>query len=231
MKEITNPAAVEQAIIEGGLSALFPEALRSKLVLCRFDVRENICNQGETPTQLYILIKGKMKCYTTSEQGNTLILSFLTPPEVIGDIEFIQGIPIMNTVEAVTPLEMIRVSYQAMHQFGMNHPPLLQFLLKIIGEKFQRKSSSLSFNLLHTAEARLAWYLLSNGFDEVDGEEAGMQVSSLKDTANLIGTSYRHVNRVLRRFIEDGLVKREKGMLTILDKERLRFIANEDSAD
>ncbi|WP_058304134.1 Crp/Fnr family transcriptional regulator [Gorillibacterium timonense] len=229
MKERSKPSDLEQELAHYKLLPLFPEPLRAHLTFCNFGEGDLICSQGEMPAYLYVLVKGKIKVYTTSEEGNTLILSFLTPIEVIGDIEYIQGIPIMNTVEAVTPVRMIRVPFRSVNEFGRDHAPLLRFLLKIIAEKFQRKSSSLSFNLLHSVEARLASYLLSVCYDKNDVQfEGHVSLASLKDTANLIGTSYRHLNRVLKKLSAEGLIKRDKGFLQILDREGLRLVAGDN---
>lgn len=228
MNEMTNREELMHVLNNHGLTPLFPEPMLSRLTLCNFREGDLICSQGEQPSHLYVLVKGKIKVFTTSEEGNTLILSFLTPLEAIGDIEYIQGIPIMNTVEAVSPVLMIRIPYRYLSQYGQEHAPLLQFLLKVIAEKFQRKSSSLSFNLLHSVEARLAGYLLSISFDKNDEQfEGHLSTASLKDTANLIGTSYRHLNRVLQKLSAQGLIEREKGVISILDRARLHAIAGE----
>jgi hypothetical protein len=41
-----------------------------------------------------------------------LILSFKTPLEVIGDLEYVQGIDFINTVEAVCSVIMIGVDHR-----------------------------------------------------------------------------------------------------------------------
>ncbi|MNI98592.1 DNA-binding transcriptional activator YeiL [compost metagenome] len=45
------------------------------------------------------------------------------------------------------------------------------------------------------------------------------------DAANFIGTSYRHVNRVIRQFCAAGLVERSKGSIVVKDTEGLRALA------
>jgi CRP-like cAMP-binding protein len=71
-----------------------------------------ICSQGEGAQYLYVLVKGKIKIYTSSAEGKTLILSFKTPLEVIGDLEYVQGIDFINTVEAVSSVIMVGVDHR-----------------------------------------------------------------------------------------------------------------------
>ena len=109
------------------------------LSLYSFDQGELICSQGETSQYLYVLVKGKVKIYTSSPEGKTLILSFKKPLEVIGDIEYVRGIEIINTVEAVSPVCMIGIHHRWLKKYGSDHAPLLQFLLDIITKKVSSK--------------------------------------------------------------------------------------------
>lgn len=211
------------------LHLILPESLYPHLTVCEFEQGEPICTQGEVSRYLYILVKGKIKIFNTSTEGRTLVVSFKTPLELIGDVEYVQDIEIINTVEAVSPVVMIRVPYRSLKEHGSDHAPLLRFLLDIITRKFSLKSQFMSFNLIYPVEVRLASYLLSVSFDENDtGFQGKLRTSGLTDAANLIGTSYRHLNRVLRKFAEEGLIERNREHIIVLDREALRERANQN---
>jgi CRP-like cAMP-binding protein len=227
MKEIQDANQLKSYLQTHRLDAIFHEPLFPHLSLFAFDQGELICSQGESAEMLYVLVKGKIKIYTTSAEGRALILSFKTPLEVIGDIEFIRETDIMNTVEAVSPLHMIGIPNRTLRQYGINHAPLLHFLLDIITKKFYIKNHTMSLNLLHPVEVRLASYLLSVSYDESDARFQGqLRTDSLMDAANLIGTSYRHLNRVIRQFCEDGLLERTRGILHVMNRVGLSARAN-----
>lgn len=227
MKEIKDREQLIQYLQAHQIESIFNEPLIPHLSLYSFDQGELICSQGEHAHYLYVLVKGKVKIYTTSAEGKTLILSFKTPLEVIGDIEYIRGIHNLNTVEAVSSVCMIGVHHCWLKKYGRDHSPLLQFLLDIITKKFCIKSNSLSFNLMYPVEVRLASYLLSVSFDESDSLMKGqLSPVSLMDAANLIGTSYRHLNRVIQRFCKEGLIERNKGLILVKDREGLAALAS-----
>ncbi|WP_079508772.1 Crp/Fnr family transcriptional regulator [Mesobacillus jeotgali] len=211
------------------IAPIFNEDIIPYLSLYHFEKGETICSQGEAAEFLYILVKGKVKIFTTSEDGKTLILSFKTPLEVIGDIEYIQKINTINTVEAVSPVIMIGVRQNTVREFLNEHPPFLQFLLDIITRKFYIKSQFMRHNIMYPVETRLASYLVSVAYDENDALVNGMvSTSNLTDIANLIGTSYRHLNRVIKEFCIAGLVERKKGTIMIKDLEGLKLAAKEN---
>ncbi|MBA9085632.1 CRP-like cAMP-binding protein [Fontibacillus solani] len=227
MREIQDQGLMKQYLRAHQIEAVFNELLMQHLALYSFDRGEHICTQGESAQMLYVLVKGKVKIYTTSVEGKSLILSFKTPLEVIGDIEYVRGSDIINTVEAVSLVHMIGVHYHWLEKFSKEYAPFLQFLLGIITQKFYIKSDFLSFNLLYPVEVRLASYLLSVSFDESDSLFQGqLYTVSLMDTANLIGTSYRHLNRVIQKFCQDGLVERSKGGIIVKDREGLQQLAS-----
>ncbi|NIK79673.1 CRP-like cAMP-binding protein [Paenibacillus castaneae] len=227
MKEMKDREQVVEYLHAHGIASVFNDQLMPHLSLYSFDQGELICSQGEPLQYLYILVKGKVKIYTTSVEGKTLILSFKTPLEMIGDIEYVQGTEIINTVEAVSSVCMIGVHHRWLRKYASDDSSLLQFLLKIITQKFYIKSSSLSFNLMYPVEVRLASYLLSVSIDESDSLFDGkLSIASIKDTANLIGTSSRHLNRVIRQFCTEGLVERSKEFIQIKDREGLSALAS-----
>lgn len=204
------------------LQDIMSEPLLARAALHQFERGEVICRQGEPSGRLYVLVEGKIKVYTTSAEGKALVLSFREPLEVIGDVEFVGRRDLMNSVEAVKRSVAIGIDYRDLEAYGLDHAPLLRFLLNVVTHKFYTKSNAMSFNLMHPVEVRLASYLLS-----VCQEDAGSQLQSgsagisLGDAANFIGTSYRHLNRVLRRFIQEGLVARADGQLRVLDRAGL----------
>lgn len=217
MKEIADHDQLNAYVRAHQMEEVFPESLAPYIALYHFEPGEWICSQGQTLEYVYVLVKGKVKVYTNSAEGKTLILSFKTPPEVIGDIEYIEETDIINTVEAVSPVVMIGVHHTRLKQHAGEHPPFLRFMLNIIARKFYVKSTSLSFHLMHSVDVRLASYLLSVSSEE----RKTLSTASLKDAANLIGTSYRHMNRVLQSFSEKGWIERKRGSIVVKDREGL----------
>jgi len=229
MKKIENMERITNYLKEYKIESIFPETVYPFLRLDCFEEGEVICSQGQLGENLYILVEGKIKVYTTSAEGRTLILSFRNPPEIVGDIEYIREIDIINTVEAVSPVSMISVPYAILKKYANDYAPLLNFLLDIITKKFQLKNNSLTFNLFYPVEVRLASYLLAVSSQEAE-DLAGEKTSKvyIKDAANLIGTSYRHINRTIQKFLADGLIKRQKGSILVKDREGLKLIARDN---
>jgi CRP-like cAMP-binding protein len=229
MKEMKDDKQLQHYLQTYQLHDIFNKQTLENVSLFTFEQGENICRQGQPSTHLYFLVKGKLKIYTSSAEGKTLILSFKKPLNVIGDIEYVQAIETINTVEAVSPVTMIGVPYEILRKHAQEHAPLLQFLLKVITQKFYIKSNSMSLNIMYPVEVRLASYLLSVTMDESSSLlKSRINTSSLTDTANLIGTSYRHLNRVIRKLCGEGLIERKEKLIIIKDRDGLKSLAGEN---
>ncbi|MBD3109181.1 Crp/Fnr family transcriptional regulator [Bacillus sp. AGMB 02131] len=185
-----------------------------------------LCAKGDEINEMYLLVEGKLKIYTTTLDDKRLILRFQEAMGMIGDIEFIQATPVLYTIETSTDCTVIRLPYAVLRQKASQEPQFLTFLLKVVTNKFRAKTDAASLNLLYPVEVRLASYLLSTKADNerlLYHEEA--KDSSMNDIADMVGTSYRHLNRVIKKLCNDGVIERIGGKLFIKDIEKLREIA------
>lgn len=203
---------------------VLPKATHEHFTLVRYEPGATICVQGDDAHHLHFLVDGKIRVAHTSAAGKRLVLSFKRPFDLIGDIEYVRRTPYLNTVEAVTAVEMLVIRFDDLARHAADDVAWLHYLLEEITRKFELKSQSMSFNLFYPVDVRLASYLLSMTPDE---RALGSTVDELTDIADLIGTSYRHVNRTLKRFVEQGLIERDRRSITIIDRAGLIAVAGE----
>lgn len=197
---------------------------RMKLFAC--SKGDYTCRHGEPLDYLYLLVRGKLKIYTVTESGHALLLRFNTPLSVIGDVEFLSGYLTRCDVVAVHDSLLIGVPFRDLHRHDAANPAFLQFIIRNLSHKLYTATNSTALNLLYPVENRFASYLLStasqNG-DALSAEELG--TPSLTELATLLGTSYRHLNRVIRRMADEGIIGKEKGKLLIKDASRLEVLS------
>ncbi|MDR7316986.1 helix-turn-helix domain-containing protein [Brevibacillus nitrificans] len=113
---------------------------------------------------------------------------------------------------------LVAISYKTLQERYLNHPPFLQFILQKISHKLY---NSTSLNLLYPVENRFASYVLSTLSDESE-----LHTGKLTEIADLLGTSYRHLNRVIRDLCAAHVIERKKGSLLIIDRDKIKQLAN-----
>lgn len=207
---------INEYLQQYGLADLFPAAVVDSMQIERYAAGHRLFSQGDTADTLYLLVGGKLKISMLSPEGKRLILAFKTPFDIVGDIEYVQKCPFINTVEAVTDLVLLRVPHHALDNEMNGNALFQQFLLETITRKFVTKAQELNFNLLYAVDVRVASYLLS-----MTPDKPRLDSPSLVDMADLIGTSYRHLNRVLQKFEQSGWIQRNNGKIDLLDRGAL----------
>ncbi|CDQ17810.1 cAMP-binding domain of CRP or a regulatory subunit of cAMP-dependent protein kinases [Halobacillus karajensis] len=209
------------------LERIFPVEFRKKMRVYSFHKGDLLFTTGQMLNELYFLVEGKIKIYTLTPEGKSLINRFKRPLGVIGDVEYVKGSPVINSVEAVSDGVMLAATFTDLKVLEANHPPFTRFLLETVAHKFYTESQATSLHMLYPVEVRLASYLLSISSD---GEgtlfHQEMRTENLTELAEWVGTSYRHLNRVLKRMNAGDIIERLNGSIKIKDLEKLRHLAN-----
>ncbi|MED1954013.1 cyclic nucleotide-binding domain-containing protein [Brevibacillus centrosporus] len=221
MKERTDKPLLHSLIAGSQLQHIFSEDTLCEMHLYQAEKGDILCAKGDRLTHMYFLLTGKIKIYTTSPNGRSLLLRFNNPLAIIGDIEFFTPCEVRNTVEFVYPSLLVAISYKTLQERYLNHPLFLQFILQKISHKLYTSSNSTSLNLLYPVENRFASYLLSTLSDESE-----LHTGKLTEIADLLGTSYRHLNRVIRDLCAAHIIERKKGSLLIIDRDKIKQLAN-----
>lgn len=194
--------------------------------LYKFNKGERICNNGDKLTHLYILVKGKLKIYTTLENGRTILLRFYKPLSIVGDIELLSDYKVKFDVESITESYLLAIDFRVLKEHSYNDPRFLRFIIKHLSHKLYTNSNSNIINILYPVENRLASYLLAISSDENDSfhiEE--IKTSKLTEIADLLGTSYRHINRIINRFAAENIIIKERGAFVIKDIDKLKELS------
>lgn len=181
---------------------------------------ECIYEQGFPLPFLCFLVKGKVKIHTTSVDGRRLI-AFNKPIELFGDIELIQKVDTLHTIEAVGDVHIAVLPLTVAERWRKDST-FNEVLLQSISRKFLTKSSTLAFHLLHEADVKLASYLLAISHDEQGVFlDPLIPKSELKMIAEFIGITVRHQNRCIQLFEREGMIKRIPGFIKITNSKVL----------
>ena len=229
MKRLRNIEASKRSINLVGLDHIFLPEVVEAMELRGYADKEKICSIGEKLDGLFVLVTGKIKVYTILPNGKTMLIRFAKPPALIGDVEWMADYPIQNMVESVGESSLLVISRTLMMEMELNNPAFLRFMVRNLSQKLYTFAHASAMNQLYPVENRFASYLLSLLFDGVGFDPAEeIRASTLVETAEMLGTSYRHLNRVINGMVGEGILERTRGRLRILNEERLKELANDN---
>lgn len=227
MQSIMDPVAVRRLAESSGLDKMFSSADIAAMELRRYGDGDVICSVGDRLESMFILMEGKLKIHTLLPNGKSMLVRFARPMSVIGDVELLRQYPVKNEVVAVGSSLLLVASRKMLLRELEENTALLRFLMGELSHKMYTLGQTSALNLLYPVENRFASYLMSLFEETVGGQRVEeIRTSSLTETADLLGTSYRHLNRIVRRFIDEGIIERKRGRLSVLDQTRLAQLAN-----
>ena len=111
-------------------------------------------------------------------------------------------------------------------EYGYNDPIFLRFIISSLQKKLRQNSSYMSINMLSKIENRFASYLVSSIYSNNSGEIL-VDIDGINNLAELLGSSYRHLNRVIRNFSDLKIIEKNKNIIKILNLEKLTMLAQD----
>lgn len=213
----------ESAATEGRLAALrrdYPWLSGYPWQLCRYAKREYLCRFREPIYRLIFLLEGRVSISITPPHGRTHIIVYAGTDDLLcGDVE----VALSNTVANAD----LRAETEALCLFLPIAPHLaalqrdrdfLFYALGRLSRQMVNESIYTANNLLFPLENRLAAYVLYYS-------EGNMFRANLTRIAELMGVSYRQLSRVMRGFIQEGLLVKAEGGWHITGREKLELLS------
>lgn len=225
MKQIQNKELLHEKLIEFQFEHMFTQIEQVPFKLLRFEKGEVILLEGMEMDSLLFLVEGKVKITASVGNGKSLLLRFSHPFSIIGDIELIQHVPVQSQVEAINQCVLIGLSFTYIKQHEMDNPKLLQKLLAHVSYKLQTCTTASRVNLLASVENRFASYLLSTKLEDNNQFAVELITANIEEIANLLGTTYRHLNRVIHSFVQKNIIVKDKSAIQIINVLELEKIA------
>ncbi|MBS4538854.1 cyclic nucleotide-binding domain-containing protein [Clostridium sp. D2Q-11] len=228
MKQITDLNKLEYYIEKYNIQDIFEKDMTPSMELILFDKNEHICREQERLDYFYFLVEGKAKVYKLLENGRSLLLTFYNPLVVIGDVEFIDIDVATSNVQALEKTICLGIPMNELRKEITSDTKFLKYVCKVLGYKLDRISKVSSINLLYSVENRLASYLLAIApNDSANTNIDEFFTCKLTEMAELLGVSYRHLLRTINTLCEKRIIKRNKGSITILNRDLLKELAGD----
>ncbi|MFJ8219766.1 Crp/Fnr family transcriptional regulator [Bacillus cereus] len=201
----------------------FTKDLISFLSVSTFQPNEFILKAGDKIDGLYFLLSGRYMVSNLEVTGKELLLRYCQQPAIMGDIEIFADCLVESNCIAVEPCEVLFVPLEVYEAHLKFDSKFNQLLLKELAYKLRTCTISSRVNALSPVNVRLAAYLCTVESPSLLNQY--IKTNSLDDVASLIGTTKRHLNRILKDWKENGIIKREENRIQILNMDKIKKIS------
>ena len=187
---------------------------------------EILWRQGDPADGLYVVASGMLKVTRTDAEGNEVVLHL----RVAGDTEGEPGIFAADhdrrtEVSALQTTECLFVDRQRLFEFYGRHPAALFPMAERLSTMIRDHATQLGEVAFRDITTRLAWKLLDLAATYGEPVGRGVRITlalSQGVLAAMVAASRPNVNRSLGKLAAEGLIRSERGRVTVLDLELLK---------
>ena len=206
------------------------KSLEQRARWVRHRAGETIIDRESDSRDVYFVVEGRARVVNFSLSGREISFDEIEPGGVFGELAALDGQPRSATVVALGDTLAASVSPDTFVNMLRDHPDmaigLMQELAKIV-----RASTGRIMDLSTLgAHNRVHSEILREARVNADDEANEARISPIpvhSDIAARVSTTRETVARVLSDLAKQGLVKREKDALVVLDLERLEDLVDE----
>lgn len=201
------------------------ERLVAYMRLVRHPARTVLFRKGDPGTHMVVVVRGRIKVCTHSEDGKELVLNLINPGEVVGEIALLDGSDRTADAVTLTDSDLLILERRDFIPFLQRHPDSCMRLFAVLCERLRKTSELLEEALFLEGSSRLAKRLVH--LAEVFGKpvSGGVKIDislSQQQLGNMVGMSRESMNKQLKQWRREGLIRIEDGHYVLTDLDAMR---------
>lgn len=196
-----------------------------------FNDSQIIFQKGDAGGDLLVVLDGKVRISTSSNDGKEIILNTIFRGELFGEIAFIDGLERSATATAIEESSLLTIRRSDFIPFLKKNPEISIYLLKVLCKKLRDTSERVEVVALLPVPVSLARFLIKSAEEMGKKTPDGLYLDwkkSQQEIGNEIGTSRESVNKQLNKWKKQGIITLggQSLSVTILDSDSLSDIAD-----
>jgi len=207
------------------LEGLSEEQRRSLLATARrhrYAAGEVVFHEGDPADSLHMIESGRVSVGLTTNYGSQVMFAIESQGEVFGELALLSTDSRRTaTVTALERTETMVIQRDDFDRLRKDQPQVTEALLRILATRVRMLSERLSEALYVPAEVPVLRRLLEVAETYSSAADGGAVPLTQNQLGDLAGTARATVNRVLRREAARGMLRLERGKITILNRSAL----------
>lgn len=194
-----------------------------------FAKNDFIFKAGESDSNVYVLVRGRVKLYGSSTEGRDVLLWFSIAGEIFGMAECLQEKPRQVYARAAEPSEVLCIAHAQFKEWLDDQPQISLRLMKIMGARMRELGQRFLSLANGNIQMEIAQLLIRLGasYGRLAGHHVHMGIPlTEQDIADMVGSSRQGVSTCLAKMKRDGTIDMVKHFLIIKKQEVLQQIAN-----
>ena len=228
-----NPAEPDLRRLEGlelfrNVDAEVMEQLKRRAQRRTLQKGELLFNLGDASDALYVIASGRIRIWTVSAVGVEVTLNVQVAGAVFGEIGMLDGSVRTAGASAMAPTELISISRKSFFAALEQDSQLARNVIEQLCLRLRWTTARVEDAVLRPAPQRLARILGHLAQDHSRRTPRGQEITiklTQGELAQWTAMSRESLNKLLNRWIDEGVVFQEKGVLTICKPDLLEELA------
>lgn len=205
------------------------EKIRSASQEIKLAKGEMLFHEGKIPTHLYFVEAGKLKLYTTDQNGREQIIHLAAANDIMGYRAILGGDSFSCSASALEDSTVLAVPKATFLNILDTDADFSFGVIRLLTEELRHAEHHLAGLARKSVRARLAGVLLVLGDKfgfEADGETIAVSLSR-EEIAGLMGTATETAIRILNSLRDEGMVATTGRKIRLVNKDGLRKTAED----
>jgi CRP-like cAMP-binding protein len=188
-----------------------------------YEAGQVIALEGDICREALFVARGLVRVRQLSLEGREHVLAYVGPGACLNLVSALDGEALPASLEAIEETVVYALPCGQVRDLLGESAGFAEAVAMQLAHENRRLSHMVRDLALYSVRARLARFLLQHA-EYVPPQERWTQAT----IAASIGTVRDVVGRALRAFADEGTIRRERGRLRIIDRERLERAAHEE---
>ena len=180
--------------------------------------------EGDTSTNAYVLVSGRVDISVFSEDGRELLLYRLGPGQLFGETGLLDEQPRSACAIARTDCELIAISRRTLLNSVTHNPGLALRMIASLSRRLRTADETIKAIGFLDMSARLARVVLTMEQEQVG---RGTVRVGQSDLASAIGCMRQSVTRTITTWRRLGYVSTGRGYIRILNRRKLQALSRQ----
>jgi CRP/FNR family transcriptional regulator len=196
------------------------DLIEKNISMVSYSKGSNLKSTGSECLGVFLIKSGGFRVYILSEDGREITLYRLSP----NDVCILSASCILNTItfdvhiDAEMDTDAYLINIGAFSKLSSTNVYVENFAYKNTVERFSDVMWAMEQILFMSFDKRLAIFLI----DEMSKANSPELHITQEQIAKYIGSAREVVSRMLKVFQSDGILEQKRGIIHIMDKEKLR---------
>ncbi len=215
-----------------GLSESELGTIASVVRLVSVNARQQLFHRGDAASQLYIVVRGRLKALATAADGHEIVFNIVGPGEVIGELATLNATARTATVQAIDVCELLSLRQSDLFEFLRTHPDAAIKLCRVLAARVSNLSELVTDMQFLKLPFRLAKKLITMGNSYGQEQDDGLRIKlklSQEEWGDLVGATRESINKQFRAWTKEGLIHLDRGCIVLAQREAIERLGSYDS--